>query len=446
MKENVASIPPAMTEPDGRRYGVRTATLLVIASMVGTGVFTTTGLLLEHIESPAAVLLVWWIGGLAALSGALSYAELASVWPKSGGEYALLSRVFHPAIGFCAGLISIIAGFAAPIAACALAFARYMAAMWPGVPELPMAIVIVLVVSSIHASHFKTGARFQDVMTVSKIGLISLFILGGLATIEWSRLAPPEDVGQVMSSPPFAVGLVLVYFAYTGWNAAAYIAGEVERPSRTLPMAFSLGTLVVTGLYLLLNAVFLAAAPRASLAGRIEIGAIAAEHLFGESASRWLSMIIAVGLVSTIGALVVTGTRVYEAMGQDHPRLSIFAKRAANGAPTPALAIQALLAISMVLTASFDLLLGAVGFALSIASGLTVMGVFVERWRNPNRVLDYRVPLYPLTPLFFIGVMVWTVVQSILYARDIAVFGLLTILVGLLGYFVLGQKRRAISA
>jgi APA family basic amino acid/polyamine antiporter len=429
-----------MADTGGHRYGVRTATLLVIASMVGTGVFTTTGLLLEHIESPAAVLLVWLIGGLAALSGALSYAELASALPKSGGEYALLSHVFHPSIGFCAGFISIIAGFAAPIAACALAFARYTAAVWPGVPELPVAIAIVLVVSLIHATHLKTGARFQDVMTVSKIGLILLFLIGGLANLEWSRLAPPEDLGAVMLSPSFAVGLVLVYFAYTGWNAAAYIAGEVEHPARTLPIAFSIGTLVVTGLYLSLNAVFLAAAPRASLSGRIEIGAIAAEHLFGASASRWLSVIIAVGLVSTIGALVVTGTRVYEAMGQDHPRFSIFAKRSANGAPTPALAVQALLAISLVLTASFDLLLGAVGFALSIASGLTVAGLFVERWRNPERVARYRVPFYPLTPLFFIGVMVWTVIQSILYARGIAAFGLIIVLIGFTGYFISNRK------
>ncbi len=432
-----------MSTTVGHRYGLRTAALLVVASMVGTGVFTTSGLLLEQVGSIPAVLLVWVVGGLVALAGALSYAELAAHAPVSGGEYALLGRTFHPAIGFCAGVVSIIAGFAAPIAACAIAFARYFAVLVPELPQLPVATLIVVLASVVHAMHLRAGARFQDAMTIGKIALIAVFITGGALRADPSRLlAEPLEPASI-ASPSFAVGLVLVYFAYTGWNAAAYIAGEVARPSRTLPLALLLGTLGVTALYVVLNAVFLAAAPRAELAGHIEVGAIAAEHLFGPVASRVLCAIIALGLVSTIGAFVITGTRVYDAMGRDHAPLSFLARRTAGGAPIVALTIQASLAIAMLLTASFELLLGAVGFTLSIASGLTVVGLFVDRRRHPDRVLPYRVPLYPLTPLFFVAVMLWTVVQSILYVGEIALFGLVTIALGLLGYVVLRAKTRA---
>lgn len=428
--------------PTPHRYGLRTATLLVVASMVGTGVFTTSGILLAQIPSVPAVLLVWLIGGLVALAGALSYAELSAQHPESGGEYALLSRTFHPAIGFTAGVVSIVAGFAAPIAACAIAFARYLDAVVPGTPQLPAAVAIVLVASLVHALDLRAGARFQDAATALKIALVALFAIGGALAGDLSRLLEPIPPAT-LASPSFAVGLVLVYFAYTGWNAAAYVAGEVERPARTLPLALLLGTLAVTALYVALDAVFLASAPRAALSGQIEVGAIAAQHLFGGVAARVLSAIVALGLVSTIGAFVVTGTRVYDAIGRDHAPLSFLARRSAGGAPLVALAIQAALALAMVVTASFELLLGAVGFTLSIASALTVAGVFLERRRRGAAPDTYRVPLYPLTPLFFVAVMGWTVVQSILHVREIALFGLATIALGLLGYGVLHAKSRA---
>lgn len=426
------------------RYGVRTATLLVVASMIGTGVFTTTGLLLADVRSVAAVLLVWVVGGVVALAGALSYAELAAYAPASGGEYALLGRSIHPALGFTFGIVSIVAGFAAPIAACAIAFARYFDAVFPGsVPPVPTAIVVVLGASAVHGFRLKTGARFQDATTILKIALIGAFLIGGALRADPARLVagPPLELRELASSP-FAVGLVYVYFAYTGWNAAAYIAGEVEDPARTLPRSLLYGTTIVTAIYVALNAVFLAAAPRAELEGVVEIGHVAATHLFGATAGRVLSAIIALGLISTIGALVVTGARVYDAIGRDHRPLRVLSRKTADGAPVVALAIQAAIAIVMVATASFDVLLGAIGFTLSVGSGLTVLGLFIERLREGDRALAYRVPLYPLTPLFFVLVMAWTVAQSVLEAQDIAVVGVATILVGLVGYAVLAAKSR----
>jgi basic amino acid/polyamine antiporter, APA family len=442
-----SSVEPSSAEPSSagapHRFGLRTASLLVAASMVGTGVFTTSGPLLAELRSAPAVLAVWAVGGLVALAGALSYAELAAQYPESGGEYALLARVFHPALGFMAGVVSIVAGFAAPIAACALAFARYLAVVVPGVPEIPAAVGVILAASAIHATHVRLGARFQDVFTTAKLALIALFVLAGALAADPSRLTGP-DAGPLtpgtLASPSFALGLVLVYFAYTGWNAAAYVAGEVERPARTLPLALLLGTGGVTLLYVALNAVFLASAPRAELEGVVEIGAVAATRLFGPLAGRALAAVIALGLVSTIGAFVVTGPRVYDAIGRDHPQLRILATRHAGGAPVVAVVIQAVLALSLVLTARFEQLLTGVGFTLSIASGLTVLGVLVERRRHPGRSLPYRVPLYPLTPLFFVAVAAWTVVESIRFAQEVALAGLATLALGLLGYFVLRRK------
>lgn len=434
--------------PNGpQRYGVRTATLLVVASMIGTGVFTTSGLLLADISSIPVLLLVWVIGGLTALAGALSYAELAAYEPTSGGEYALLCRALHPSIGFVAGIVSIIAGFAAPIAACAIAFARYLDAVVPGsIPEIPSAIAVVLAATLVHASSLRRGALFQDATTIVKVVLIAAFLVGGMAAGDPSRLlSEPLSIGALVS-PPFAIGLVYVYFAYTGWNAAAYVAGEVNDPGRTLPRALLFGTAIVTAIYVALNAVFLAAAPRAELEGVVEIGHVAATHLFGELAGRALSAIIAFGLISTIGALALTGARVIEAMGRDHPPLAALATKNARGAPIAALGLQAILAIGMVATASFDLLLGAVGFTLSIGAALTVIGLFVERVRHRERVLAYRVPLYPLTPIFFVLVMGWTVVQSLLQAQAIALAGVMTIALGLLGYAVLRVVSKPNSA
>ena len=430
-----------MAAPSSHRYGLRTTSLLVAASMVGTGVFTTSGVLLAELRSVPAVLMVWLVGGLVALAGALSYAELAAQMSESGGEYALLARTYHPAIGFIAGVVSIVAGFAAPIAACAIAFARYLdAALAIDLPDLPVAIAVLVATSAVHLSRLRTGARFQDALTLAKLALIALFVIGGAVLGDPARLAEPLEP-MALLSPPFALSLVLVYFAYTGWNAAAYVAGEVEEPARTLPVALLLGTGGVTALYLLLNAMLLASAPASELAGTVEIAAVAARHLFGPTAGRVLAAIVALGLVSTIGALVVTGTRVYDAIGRDHPALAPLARRHANGAPVIAILVQACLALVLVATASFEQLLAAVGFTLSLASALTVLGVIVTRVRHPARPRPFRVPLYPLTPLLFVAVTAWTIVESIRFAQQAALFGVATIAAG--GALYLGLRLRA---
>ncbi|MCK5800833.1 MAG: amino acid permease [Deltaproteobacteria bacterium] len=431
-----------------RRLGPLTATLLVVANMVGTGVFTTTGFLVRDIPSSPAILVGWLIGGILALCGALSYGELTAALPRNGGEYQLLSRIYHPLLGFVAGFVSLIVGFSAPIAAAALAFGRYLVVLLPGVDGakpgvVPMVVALSLVVllSMLHAAHVRVGGGVQNIFTLTKVGLIAVYIVGGLFRGDMSRIvagATASTVGSATLSPAFAVGLIYISFSYSGWNGAAYLAGEVKRPARTLPMALIFGTILVTVLYAGLNVVFLAAAPRAALAGKVEIGHVAARALFGSGAGDALSAVIALALVSSVSAMVMAGPRVYQAMGDDCPRLRLLSYRSVAGGPVVSIALQGVVALAMILTSTFELLLSYIGFTLSLSAGLTVFGVLVLRRREPVLERPYKSLGYPLTPLLFVALSLWMAGHALFAKPIVGLAGLGTLAVGALLYLVLG--------
>ncbi len=426
-----------------RTLGVRTAALLVVASMVGTGVFTTTGFLVGDLSN-LAVLLCWGVGGVVALFGALAYGELAAALPHNGGEYALLSRIYHPAVGFVAGTVSLIVGFAAPTAASAIAFGVYLERVLPGGPSWwPTLSGIILIVGTavLHVATVRRGSRFQDVMTLVKVFLVVVFIVGGLALGDIGLIGNTEaNLIDEAFSGPFAIGLVLISFAYTGWNAAAYVAGETREPGRNLPRALALGTTLVTALYLGLNSVFLAAVPSEQLAGKVDVAHIAAEALFGAQASRLSSLVIALGLVSTVGALLMTGPRIYEAMGRDHPALRVLATRREGGGPVYATALQAVVAIGMALTASFDALLIYVGVSLSLIAALTAAGVFVLRWREADLERPYRTWGHPFTTLTFLALSAWMMVHSVLERPVVVAYAVGTLAAGFACWLAFGRK------
>lgn len=401
--------------------------------MIGTGAFTTSGLLLADLRSAPAVIAAWLLGGLLAMAGALSYAELVAAMPENGGEYYLLGAIYHPALGFASGVVSLFVGFAAPIAASAIAFARYLHAVFPAVPELPAAVALVVLMCAAHAWRVRLGSGIQDALTAFKIGLIVVFVLAGaFALRDPLRLVAGErSLVEATLSPSFAIALVYVTFSYSGWNAATYVAGELRDPARTLPRALIAGTLVVTVLYVAVNVVFLASAPPDELRGVVEIGHVAAVHLLGPSAGAVLSIVIALGLVSTVGAFIMTGTRVLEAMGREHGPLALFARRATGGAPFVAVWMQGAIAIALVLTASFDALLGYIGFTLSIFAALTVLGVVVLRLRSPDLARPYRAWGYPITPLAFVALMLWMIVRSLFERPIVGLAGLATIALAL---------------
>ena len=428
-----------------RRFSVPTATLLVVASMVGTGVFTTTGYLVRDIGSLGAVLLAWLLGGVLALFGALAYAELVAALPHNGGEYQLLGRIYHPAVGFVAAWTSLVVGFSAPIAASAIAFGEYANAALGSYAIHPAVHALLLIVglTGVHAARVTVGMGFQNAVTALKVLLILAFIVGGLATGDLGRIAEGTDrpIGEALLSPELAVGLIYVSFAYTGWNAATYIAGEVREPGRSLPLALLLGTLAVTALYLGLNVIFLAAVPAETLAAsESRVGHVAAVGLFGDDAARVLSAIVAAGLVSTVGALIVTGPRVYEAVGRDYGRLAFLGWRRENGGPITAMLLQSVIAIVMAMTATFDELLTYIGVVLSLAAALTVGGVFVLRVREPDLERPYRAWGHPITSIVFVGLMLWMVVASLIERPAVAVVSLGTVSAGLVLYFLVRPR------
>lgn len=414
-------MPADQQQPPPRRIGLVGAVSIVVASMIGAGVFTTAGLLVEDLGSPIAVLAAWALGGLLALSGALCYAELGAALPRNGGEYQLLSRIYHPAVGFVAGWVSFIVGFSAPLAAVALAFGHYTERVAPGVPPTAAALTAIGALSVVHAARVSVGTRVQSAITIVQVLLIVVFIVGGFWSGAPERLldADPVRLGGAMLSPAFAVGLIYVLFSYSGWNAAAYIAGEIEQPGRTLPRALFLGAGLVTCLYVGINAVFLMAAPTEELAGIVEVGHVAAVRLFGPAGGHAMSAVIALGLLANIGALLMTGSRVYEQVGRDYPRLRVLASRSARSGPISAVVLQATAAAVMALSASFEGLLTYIGFTLSLTALLTVAGVFVLRRREPSLARPYRTWGYPLTPLFACAVFLWLVVHTV-HERPVA--------------------------
>ena len=228
-----------------RKVGLITCTALALANMIGTGVFTSLGFQVAAIPSPFLILLLWVLGGVIALCGALSYAELAAALPRSGGEYNFLSEIYHPALGFMAGFVSVAVGFSAPIALSAMALGKYLAAALPGLQAGPVSIAAVLLLAAVHSLTVRASGNFQVVITALKVALIVAFILIGIARGGAWTFSPHRGDSGLIFSGPFAVSLMFVLYSYSGWNAAAYIIGEVRDAQRTVPGALILATIIV---------------------------------------------------------------------------------------------------------------------------------------------------------------------------------------------------------
>jgi basic amino acid/polyamine antiporter, APA family len=424
-----------------RTLGTRSLSLLIVASMVGTGVFTTSGYMLELLHTPERVLAVWALGGLVAFAGAWSYADLMITHPESGGELLLLTRAVHPFAGFLAGVVSLIGGFAAPIAASAIAFARYAQMAWPGVPLRETAIAVILFSALPHITTPTFGRRAQDAATWLKLVLIAVFLAAGM----WAIGDVPQAAPRTPETPAraYAQSLLLVYYAYTGWNAASYVAGQVKSPERTIPRSLALSMGAVTLLYLACNAILLWAVPASELSGRLEVAHLAALHLLGSSAAKVLSAGIALGLLSTIGALVLSGAQVIEAFGRLHPPLDVLAQRTSAGAPIIGILVQVVLGVGLVVTSTFDLLLSSVGFLLSLSAVATVVASGRRMWRQPSPAGGRSARL--VLPTVFCVVSAWAAVDSALESRGLIGIGVGCLLLAGLGYAVLHRNTLRIT-
>lgn len=445
--------------PPRRQLGLFVTAAIVIANMIGVGVFTSTGFQAASLHDPTTIIIAWIVGGVIALCGAASYAELGSMMPKAGGEYVYLREAYHPAVGFMSGWVSLTAGFSAPIAAAALAFAKYLATLAPALkttapwaahtlaiggtklatiaigPEQVVAMVLIVLVTVMHSFDTKIGGWVQAAFTAAKVLLIVLFILGGLliGTGDWGNFASQGGGLSNIGTSAFAITLLYISLAYSGWNAAAYIAGDVVRPERNLPRSLLLGTGLVMALYVLLNLVFLYAVPIEVLAGPpkgmpvIEVGDVAARHLFGDSAGKLVSSVIALALISAVSAMIMAGPRVYAAMAENHALPARLATYNDRGVPVLAVVTQGVLGCVFVLVGDLGALMRFVSFTLSVFAALTVTALFVLRRRGLRGA--YRTFGYPLTPILFIASSVWIAYAQIdQNPKESVIVGLLLLL------------------
>jgi basic amino acid/polyamine antiporter, APA family len=415
-----------------------TATAIVIADMVGVGVFTSLGFQVADITSGFALLLLWVVGGIVAICGAFCYAELATMFPRSSGEYNILRRIYHPAFGFVAGWLSATVGFAAPIALAAMAFGVYFKSIVPDAPPLLLGLAITWLAALVHLSGVRIASAYHNAWTALKLVLIVAFIVAGFAfgdTQPISFAPSAADLPTVLGAP-FAISLVFVLYSYSGWNAATYIAGEVQDPARNLPRALLAGTAIVIVLYVGLNTVFLATTPMRELSGQLDVAIIAGKHVFGDVGGRIVGALISLGLVSSISAMTWIGPRVTMTMGEDTPLLRPFARQSKRGVPAVAIVFQLLVSNLLLLTRSFEAVLDYIQFSLTLCSFFAVLGLIKMRITQPQLARPYRAWGYPVTPLVFLGVTLFMMYYLVVNRPLQSLAGFATMSVGLLIYYM----------
>lgn len=402
-------------------YSRRVATNMVVANMIGTGIFTSIGFQVapDAIPDPFAILVIWLLGGILSVFGATAYAEIATHFRESGGEYVYLSKLYHPILGLASGWVSLVVGFAAASASLGLAAGEYLASAltpWLGASPLPVtqtvAILFVAVAVLIQFAGIQKGGWAQNILTILKLSFILALIAIPLVSLPEAlksgvHWGPTERSWETIFSLPFAGSLVWVMFAYSGWNAATYIVGNLKDPKRNLPRAVLMGTGIVTVLYMALTAVFLFSAPMSELAGRVDVGNLVLERSLGLKAAQSFTLLFALTLLAGVNAMFMAGPRVVQRMGQDHSLFRVFQKETEQGSPRNAILAQALITVLFVLFTSFKDIIEYIGITLTLFSLLTVFGVFLLRYRKQLGPDSVRTWGYPLTPALFLLAGLW---------------------------------------
>ncbi|WP_299212280.1 amino acid permease [uncultured Aquimarina sp.] len=424
--------------------GFFTATTIVIANMIGAGIFTSIGFQLVDTINTWSIIILWSLGALMALCGALSYAELGTYWIRSGGEYHFLSKAFHPLLGYLSGWVSLTIGFSAPVALSGMALGKYIAP-YLEVPSMFLAVSTILVISFFHSLSIQRSSMLQNMTTLLKVFLILILIYFGITkTPVASAYLWDASWKEELILPAFAVSFVYVTFSYSGWNAAAYIVDEIRESRKNLPKALLLGTTVVSILYLLLNFVFLRQNPLEAIQGQLEIGQITAISIFGEKGGAVLSFGIALMLVSCISAMIWVGPRVTQVLAEDHTLWRWFSVKTKKQVPIRAIWLQTTITIMLLLTGTFEQVLIYSGFVLQMFAALTVAGVFVVRRKNITKK-GFRSPFFPIPQIIFLILSFWVLVY-LLVAKPLETgLGLLNLVLGFLVYAFDGFYSKRLS-
>ncbi len=410
--------------------------------MIGTGVFTSLGFQLAEVQDTTSILLLWISGGVLALCGALIYAELGTKFRESGGDYIYLAKIFHPLAGFLSAWAGLTAGFSAPVALSAIAFTRYMAPLGLANSKL-WAIALIVLVGLMHSFTIRQSSRFQNITTLIKILFILILIIAGLyfqpATVNaliWNDSWKTEII-----SPGFAVSMVFVFFAYTGWNAASYVTGEIRNPLVNLPRALVISTLFVAVVYILFQYVLLKHASVAELQGKEEVSFIAFQNLFGSTGGKWVSIFIAVQLIATISSYLWVGPRVTWAMSKDNPSFKLLAGVNKQGIPVNALWLHISISILLTVTGSFENILLYCGFVLQLMSSLTVASALWDKSRGEKQ--SFRVPFRPLPHITFLLFNIWVLIFTLKDKTTESLIGLAILGLGVIIFYL--SKRKAIG-
>ena len=382
--------------------------------MIGTGVFTSLGYQLVKIQSVFPLMMLWIVGGIVALCGTLVYSELGTALPPSGGEYHLLSRIIHPSIGFGAGIVSATVGFTAPAVLAAMALGSYLSAVIPGLNQTLIAAIVILGFHGLHMTSVTWGTKFQDGSTAIKIGLILIFIAFGLFMDAPQSISiwPKLGDGTVLLSAGFAVSLVWVSYAYTGWNSAVYVAGEIHDPKQNISRSMLMGTAFVMVLYVLLNYVFLYSAPTDAMVGQVEVGYISGIRIFGKMGAKIIGIGISILLLSTVSSYVYIGPRIMQIMGEDHAFIGFLKEKNSDEIPLNAFWVQLGISFLFILKSSFEQVLMYAGISLIITTTLTVISLFILRVNEPDLDRPYKVWAYPFTPMIYLIINCWILFYS----------------------------------
>lgn len=456
--------PNSLSMPDRpavllRQLGLVSCTALVVSNMVGSGIFTSTGFLAGDLGGSPIILFIWVVGALCALAGALAYSELGVNFPSSGGEYVYLTEAYGPTWGFMAGWISFLAGFSGPIALSALGFANYLGHFWPSLKQDNIAFTLDAGFTQIRLGGaqaaacgligfftllnlfgVKRVARVQNVLTSIKVLVLVAFIVLGIAagTGSWGNFS--QDAVRTSSSPlyaQFGISLFFIYVAYSGWNAATYVAEEVNQPDKTLPKALMIGTVLVAALYVLLNIVFIYAVPLEQMKGVVAVGSLAASHLFGPEVAGIFSALMALSLVSTVNAEVTIGPRVYYAMAKNKaffPAAAYVDRRWHT--PVNAILAQGICAMLLTFTSLPDLFFY-IGITLNFCAAMSVASLFKFRRRPGWQKLRVVSFCYPLIPVFFVVVGVWITLFGLTLNTKVTLISVATVGIGALVYHYL---------
>lgn len=439
------------------KLGLFTVTNIVVANIIGAGIFTTTGYLMDFLGNPGLMLSLWIVGGIISFCGAISFGELGATFPNAGGEYVFISKLFHPLLGFLSGWLSLIVGFSAPIAASAIGFAEYFNVVFPDlhnhiVPTILisqelftklLAISIIIIFTVIHSRGIVFGGKVQSTLTILKIALITGIIVAGFSVGKGTfQYLTESSVFQFSYKGWKSIGLslLLIMFAYSGWSSATYIGSEVINPKKNIPLSLLISTGAVMVLYILLNLFFVYAIPPAELTGVPEIAGLAAKRSFGAVAETVVSLFTSFALISSLSAFIILGPRVYYSMAKD----GYFFKFAARihtkfKVPVGAIVLQSVISMILVVSGTFEQILIYMGFSLGIFPILAVWGVFKLRKNGESKM---KLPGYPVVQIIFILFGVAMLILAFLERPVESIIAIITAFSGIPVYYVFNRAKQ----